>query len=42
MVELTQFEVDLGELGVALYSEAAYIQLRAATTGKAREVLDLE
>ena len=42
MVELTQFEVDLDELGVALYSEAAYRQLRAATTGKAREVLDLE
>ena len=42
MVEVTQFEVDLGELGVALYSEAAYRQLRAATTGKDREVLNLE
>ena len=37
-----QFEVDMGELGVHLQSEAAYRQLRAAVQGKAREVLDLE
>ena len=42
LVEIMQFEVDMGELGVHLYSEAAYRQLRAATVGKAREVLDLE
>ena len=42
MVELMQFEVDMGELGVSLMSEAAYRQLRAAVSGKAREVLDLE
>ena len=42
MVEMTQFEVDLGELGVSLYSEAAFRQLKAATTGKAREVLEPE
>ena len=29
MTELMQFEVDLGELGVAVTSEAAYRQLRA-------------
>ena len=42
MNEMAQFEVDLGELGVHPYSEAAYRQLRAAVTGKAREVLELE
>ena len=42
MVEMAQFEVDLGELGVPTYSEAAHRQLRAAATGKAREVLELE
>ena len=42
MVEISWFEVDMVELGVSLHSEAAYRQLKAATTGKAREVLDLE
>ena len=42
MVELAQFEVDLGELGVAVASEAAYRQLRAMAEGKAKEVVDLE
>ena len=42
MIELVQFEVDLGELGVSLQSEAAYRQLRAVATGKARDVLGLE
>ena len=41
MVELAQFEVDLGELGVPVYSEAAYRQLRAMADGKAKEVIDL-
>jgi len=42
MLELDQFEVDLGELGVHLQTEAAYRQLRAQCCGKARDVLDLE
>ena len=42
MIELVQFEVDMGELGVSLMSEAAYRQLRAVAVGKARDVLDLE
>ena len=42
MIELVQFEVDMGELGVSLLSEAAYRQLRAVAVGKARDVLDLE
>ena len=42
MQELDRFEVDLGELGVHLQTEAAYRQLRAQCSSKAREVLDLE
>ena len=42
LVEMVQFEVDLGELGININSEAAYRQLKAAVQGKAREVLDLE
>ena len=42
MTELMQFEVDLGELGVAVTSEAAYRQLRAMCVGKARTVVDFE
>ena len=42
MLELDQFGVDLGELGVHLQTEAAYRQLRAQCSGKARDVLDLE
>ena len=42
MIELVQFEVDMGELGVPLQSEAAFRQLRAVVTGKARDVLDLD
>ena len=42
MIELAQFEVDLGELGVPIYSEASYRQLRAMVDGKAKEVVDLQ
>ena len=42
MIELADFEVDLGELGVPVHSEAAYRQLRAVCQGKAREIVDLE
>ena len=42
MMELDQFEVDMGELGVHLQTEAAYRQLRAMCSGKARDVIDLE
>ena len=42
MIELVQFEVDMGELGVSLLIEAAYRQLRAVAMGRARDVLDLE
>ncbi len=42
MIEIMQFEVDLGALGVNKNSEAAYRQLRAVVEGKARDVLDLE
>ncbi len=42
MVELAQFEVDLGELGITAANEAAYRQLRAVCEGKARDILDLE
>jgi hypothetical protein len=40
MVELMQFEVDLGELGVPVRSEAAFRQLKASCSGKAREVIE--
>ena len=39
---MVQFEVNMGELGVNINSEAVYRQLKAAVQGKAREVLDLE
>ena len=42
MYELDQFEVDCGEIGVVLRSEAGYRQLRAQSSGKARDVLDLD
>ena len=42
MIEIMQFEVDLGELGITVQSEAAYRQLRAMAIGKARDVIDLE
>ena len=42
MIELADFEVDLGELGVPIQSEAAYRQFRAVCQGKAREIVDLE
>ena len=41
MVELAQFEIDLGERGVPPLSEAGYRQLRAVSVGRAREVIDL-
>ena len=42
MLEWVQFEIDLGELGVVIPSEAAYRQLRAMVTDKAKDVVDLE
>ena len=42
MIELAQFEVDLGELGVPVASEASYRHLRAMAEGKAKEVIDLQ
>ena len=42
MQELLQFEIDLGELGVGLSSEAAYRQLKGAATDRARDVIDYE
>ena len=42
MIELADFEVDLGELGIPIQSEAAYRQLRAVCQGRARDVIDLE
>ena len=42
MIELNQFEIDLGELGVSTGSEAAYRQLRAISEGAARDIIDLE
>ena len=42
MQELMQFEIDLGELGVGLSSEAAYRQLKGAAADKTRDVLDYE
>ena len=41
MIELAQFEVDIGELGANRQTEVAYRQLRACAVGKARGVLDL-
>ena len=41
MVELAQFKIDVGELGVPPISEAGYRHFRAVCTGKAREVVDL-
>ena len=42
MDELDQFEVDLNELGLSTFSEAAYRQLRAMVEGKARDVVNIE
>ena len=42
MIELADFEVDLGELGVPTQSEAAYRQLRAVYQGRTLDVVDLE
>ena len=42
MIELADFEVDLGECGVPVQSEAAYRQLRAVCQGRARDIVDLE
>ena len=42
MNEISNFEVDLNELGVAKLSEAAYRQLRAMAEGKAKDVIDIE
>ena len=42
MLEWVQVEIDLGELGVVIPSEAAYRQLRAMDTDKAKDVVDLE
>ena len=41
-VELYQFELDLGEIGVTTSTEPAYRHLRAVSVGKARDVLDPE
>ena len=42
MNEISSFEVDLNELGIAKFSEAAYRQLRAMAEGKAKDVVDIE
>ena len=42
MNEISCFEVDLNELGIAKFSEAAYRQLRAMAEGKAKDVVDIE
>ena len=38
MLQVMQFEIDLGELGVNIRSEAAYRQLRSMCEGKAKDV----
>ena len=42
MNEISSFEVDLNELGIAKLSEPAYRQLRAMAEGKAKDVIDIE
>ena len=42
MNEISCFEVDLNELGIAKFSEAAYRQLRAMADGRAKDVVDIE
>ena len=42
MSEISSFEIDLNELGIAKFSEAAYRQLRAMAEGKAKDVVDVE
>ena len=42
MSEISNFEIDLNELGVAKLSEAAYRQLRSMAEGKAKDVVDIE
>ena len=42
MLELAQFEIDLGKLGVSVRSEAAYRHLRSCVADRAREIVDLE
>ena len=39
MVQLDQFEIDLGEIGLVPQSEAGYRQLRAVCTGRAHAQL---
>ena len=41
LLEQVQFAVDLGELGIPTASEAAYRQLRAAASGRAKDTIDL-
>ncbi len=40
MEELIQFEIDLQELGVTGFAEAAFFQLRAVTQGQAKDVIE--
>ena len=40
MEELIQFEIDLQELGVTVFAEAAFFQLRAVTQGQAKDVIE--
>ena len=40
MMQMMQFETDLGEVGVQLNSEGAYRQLKAQCVGLARDTLD--
>ena len=41
MMELLDLEVDLGEIGTPIQSEAAYRQLRSLSSGRARDIIDL-
>ena len=41
MIELYQFELDLGEVGLSPHTEAGFRQLKAQAQDKARSVLDL-
>ena len=40
--ELTRFEIDINELGMDLFSEASFYQLRAVASGRAKDVIEYE
>ena len=40
--ELTQFEIDMNEVGMNMFSEASFFQLRAISSGRVKDVIEYE